>query len=153
MACARTRVLLLAVVTLAAAVWPAAAEETLFARGVLYELGEHINCNPGPEGPFPEMPADCSNVVTQGFGTRIADAYLRGHVWGPADSPFNGEIEAEAASILSKVDWTGPAHGKVRVGIRDGERRPARRSCRPRYGCDESNGAGDEHVEERQRDV
>ncbi len=115
MACGRAGVVLFAVLTLAAGVSPAAAEETLFARGVLYELGEHINCNPGPEGPFPEMPADCSNVVSQGFGTRIADAYLRGQVWGPADSPFNGEIEADAASILNKSDWTGPAHGKMRV--------------------------------------
>jgi hypothetical protein len=94
---------------------PAAAEETPFARGVLYELAEDINCNPGPEGPFPEMPADCSNVSSNGFGTRIADAFLKGHVWGPSGSPFNGEVETDAASILSKVDWTGPAHGKLRV--------------------------------------
>jgi hypothetical protein len=112
----RARAVLVLAALAVAAVSPAAAEETLFARGVLYELGEYIDCNPGPEGAFPAMPADCSNVLTQGFGTRIADAYLRGQVWGPPDSPFNGEIEADAASILSKVDWTGPAHGKVRVG-------------------------------------
>jgi hypothetical protein len=28
---------------------------------------------------------------------------------------LNGQIETEAASILSRVDWTGPAHGKVRI--------------------------------------
>jgi hypothetical protein len=94
---------------------PAAAQDAPFARGVLYELAEDINCNPGPEGTFPEVPADCSNVASNGFGTRIADAVLKGYVWGPADSPFNGEIEADAASILSKVDWTGPAHGKLRI--------------------------------------
>jgi hypothetical protein len=92
-----------------------AVAETPFATAVLYELTEEINCNPGPEGSFPTMPADCSNAMSNGFGTRIADAYLKGQVWGPPDSPFNGEIETEAASILSKVDWTGPAHGKLRV--------------------------------------
>jgi hypothetical protein len=94
---------------------PVAAQQAPYARGVLYEISEDINCNPGPEGTFPEVPADCSNVVSNGFGTRIADAFLKGQVWGPAGSPFNGEIEADAASILSKVDWTGPAHGKLRV--------------------------------------
>jgi hypothetical protein len=92
-----------------------ARAETPFATAVLYELTEEINCNPGPSGPFPAMPADCSNVVSKGFGTRIADAYLKGQVWGPEGSPFNGEIETDAASILSQVDWTGPAHGKLKV--------------------------------------
>jgi hypothetical protein len=95
---------------------PAArAEEAPLATAVLWELAEYIDCNPGPAGPFPEMPADCSNVSSQGFGTRIADAYLRGFVSGPSDSPLNGTIETDAASILSKVDWTGPAHGKLRI--------------------------------------
>jgi hypothetical protein len=111
----RAGVFLAAALALLAVPGGAPAEESLFATAVLYELAEDINCNPGPEGEFPTQPADCSNVVTNGFGTRIADAYLRGQVWGPAGSPFNGDIETDAASILSKVDWTGPAHGKLRV--------------------------------------
>lgn len=94
---------------------PGSASEAPIATAVLWELAEHIDCNPGPEGDYPEMPADCSNVSAQGFGTRIADAYLWGHIFGPAGSPLNGEIETDAASILSKIDWTGPAHGKLRI--------------------------------------
>ena len=106
---------MLAVAALLAAV-PAYAQEVPFATGELYEVAEYIDCNPGPEGWLGEMPPDCSNVITNGFGTRIADATLAGWVSGPSDSPFNGAITVEAASILSKVDWTGPAHGKLSIG-------------------------------------
>jgi hypothetical protein len=113
-AVARRLAVLLAVLTVA--VSPAAtADDAPIATGVLWELAEHIDCNPGPEGDYPQVPADCSGVSSNGFGTRIADALLWGHIQGPAGSPLNGEIVTEAASILSRVDWTGPAHGKLRI--------------------------------------
>jgi hypothetical protein len=95
---------------------PAAhAQEAPIATAVLWELGEHIDCNPGPEGEAGQVPANCASEIAKGFGTRIADAYLKGYIWGAPGSPFNGEIETDAGSILSRVDWTGPAHGKVRI--------------------------------------
>jgi hypothetical protein len=93
----------------------AQAQEAPVATAVLWELAEHIDCNPGPEGDFPQVPADCSNANTNGFGTRIADAYLRGYVTSAPGGPLNGDIDTDAASILSRVDWTGPAHGKLRI--------------------------------------
>jgi hypothetical protein len=110
---ARHLVAVLAVATFGV---PAAmADDAPIATAVLWELAEHIDCNPGPEGDFPDVPADCSGAMASGFGTRIADAVLWGHIQGPAGSPLNGEIETDAASILSRVDWTGPAHGKLRI--------------------------------------
>jgi len=88
-----------------------------YAVGVLYEVDETINCNPGGS---PEAMLDpfCVQESAHGFGTRIADATLEGTVEGPAE--FSGPISVEATSILSQVDWTGPAHGKIRVQIGSG---------------------------------
>ena len=114
---ARRIAAVLAVLAVLAVGGPAAAtaDDVPIATAVLWEVAEHIDCNPGPEGDYPQVPADCSGVSANGFGTRIADAFLWGHIQGPAGSPLNGEIETEAASILSRVDWTGPAHGKLRI--------------------------------------
>jgi len=83
-----------------------------YAVGVLYEVDETINCNPGGS-PDARLDPLCVQDSAHGFGTRIADATLLGSVDGPAE--FSGPISVEASSILSQVDWTGPAHGKIRV--------------------------------------
>jgi hypothetical protein len=33
---------------------------------------------------------------------------------------FSGPINVEATSILSQIDWTGPAHGKMRIQTANG---------------------------------
>ena len=82
--------------------------QTPFASAVLYEVREDINCNPGTS-----TAPDCGDTTANGFGTRIADATLEGATTGaPA---FTGLMRTDASSILSKVDWTGPAHGKISV--------------------------------------
>jgi hypothetical protein len=43
--------------------------------------------------------------------TRIADARLEGEGVGT----LAGHWTVEASSILSQVDWTGPAHGKITI--------------------------------------
>ena len=83
-----------------------------YATGVLYEVDETINCNPGGR-PDAMLDPFCVQESAHGFGTRIADALLEGTVDGPAE--FSGPITVEASSILSQVDWTGPAHGRIRV--------------------------------------
>lgn len=86
--------------------------QTPYATAVLYEVDETINCNPGGS-PDPMVDPFCVEETAHGFGTRIADAVLEGTVEGPPE--FSGPISVEATSILSQVDWTGPAHGKIRV--------------------------------------
>jgi hypothetical protein len=83
-----------------------------YATAVLYEVDETINCNPGGS-PDAMLDPFCVQQASKGFGTRIADATLVGTVDGPDE--FKGPITVEASSILSQVDWTGPAHGKIRV--------------------------------------
>jgi hypothetical protein len=60
----------------------------------------------------------CVQEAGHGFGTRIADATLTGTIDGPVE--FSGPISVEATSILSQVDWTGPAHGKMRIQTASG---------------------------------
>lgn len=88
-----------------------------YATGVLYEVDETINCNPGGS-PDAMIDPFCVQEASNGFGTRIADATLEGTVDGPAE--FSGPISVEATSILSQVDWTGPAHGKIRMQAANG---------------------------------
>ncbi len=92
----------------------ARAQDSLvpYATGVLYEVDETINCNPGGTA-NPMLDPFCVQESAHGFGTRIADATLAGTVDGPAE--FSGPVSVEATSILSQVDWTGPAHGKILV--------------------------------------
>ena len=92
------------------------AEEP-YATAVLYEVDESINCNPGGS-PNPMLDPFCVQESSHGFGTRIADATLQGTVDGPPE--FSGSINVEATSILSQVDWTGPAHGKMRIETANG---------------------------------
>jgi hypothetical protein len=95
----------------------AVAQQTPYATGVLYEVREDIVCNPG--GPAnPLVDPMCAEAASNGFGTRIADATLiggengfPGGIAGPTE--FSGGINVEASSILNRVDWTGPAHGKI----------------------------------------
>ena len=91
--------------------------ETPYATAVLYEVDESINCNPGGSA-NPMLDPFCVQESSRGFGTRIADALLAGEVTGPAE--FNGPITVEATSILSQVDWTGPAHGRMRIQTANG---------------------------------
>ena len=84
-----------------------------FASGRLFEIVETINCNPGGTAD-PSADPFCLNEVSQGFGTRIADARLEGTIDG--SDGFNGEATVEATSILSQVDWIGPAHGTIMAG-------------------------------------
>jgi hypothetical protein len=94
----------------------AATAQTVFATAQLYEVRETINCNPGGS-PLPFVDPFCAREPRQGFGTRIADASLVGQSKGsPA---FDGKMTAEATSVVSQVDWTGPAHGKIRVVRKD----------------------------------
>ena len=110
----------LLVIGLLLALSPATAlAQTPYASVVVYEVREGIQCNPGG-GTTP----DCSGSDTsaKGFGTRIADATLLGGLsslpggaMGGAHGEFTGGVSIEAASILSKIDWTGPIHGKWSV--------------------------------------
>jgi hypothetical protein len=88
-----------------------------YATAILYEVDESINCNPGGS-PDPMLDPFCVQESARGFGTRIADATLEGTVLGPPE--FSGSINVEATSILSQVDWTGPAHGKIRIETASG---------------------------------
>jgi hypothetical protein len=99
-------------VALAPALAIAQQTQTPYATAVLYEVDETINCNPGGS-PDPMVDPFCVEETAHGFGTRIADAVLEGTVEGPPE--FSGPISVEATSILSQVDWTGPAHGRIRV--------------------------------------
>src|SRR5216110_1092967 len=70
-----------------------------YATGILYEVDESINCNPGGS-PDPMLDPFCVQESAHGFGTRIADATLEGTVLGPPE--FSGSINVEATSILSQ---------------------------------------------------
>jgi hypothetical protein len=90
-----------------------------YATAVLYEVDETINCNAGGS-PNPMLDPFCVEQAARGFGTRIADATLKGGldgVPGGVEGPpeFHGAISVEATSILSQVDWVGPAHGRMRI--------------------------------------
>ena len=92
----------------------ALAEVAPFATAEIYEVREEIICNPGDS-----TAPDCTEAASEqsnGFGTRIADATLRGRATGG----FAGDITVEAASVLSRVDWTGPAHGKMTINTDSG---------------------------------
>lgn len=80
-----------------------------YASATLLEVREDIVCHPGGA----TDPICLDGGGGRGFGTRIADATLTGTVVGPPE--FSGEMSVEASSILSQVDWTGPAHGKITV--------------------------------------
>lgn len=84
-----------------------------FATGRFFEIVETINCNPGGRADSSADPF-CLNEVSRGFGTRIADARLEGTIDGP--DGLNGAATVEASSILSQVDWIGPAHGTIVAG-------------------------------------
>ena len=88
-----------------------------YATAILYEVDESINCNPGGS-PDPMLDPFCVQESAHGFGTRIADATLEGTILGPPE--ISGSINVEATSILSQVDWTGPAHGKIRIQTASG---------------------------------
>jgi hypothetical protein len=95
-----------------------------YATAVLYEVEESIECNPGG-GADPRQDPFCLQETGKGFGTRIADALLKGGVDGfpggvSGPPEFSGPITVEATSILSQRDWTGPAHGKIRVAAPKG---------------------------------
>jgi hypothetical protein len=107
---ARIALYLLAAALFALAPAAAVAQDVPVATAVLYEVRETVDCNPG-DGTNP----DCSDANAHGFGTRIADATLQGCIRSETIPQLNGVIDAEAASILSRVDWTGPAHGKLSV--------------------------------------
>lgn len=101
----------------------AQAQQAPYFTAVVYEVREAINCNPGPSMDVPLDPL-CTQSTTpdQGFGTRIADATLvggvpgaPGAVSGGASGNVAGGIVVEAGSILSQVDWNGPAHGKFQT--------------------------------------
>jgi hypothetical protein len=86
------------------------------ATATFFEVAETIDCNPGGAAD-PVLDPFCLQQVSGGFGTRIADARLEGHIVGPPG--FGGDATIQASSVLSKVDWTGPAHGTISV---DGSR-------------------------------
>lgn len=92
----------------------------VYATAMLYEVDESINCNPGGSAD-PMLDPFCVQESGHGFGTRIADATLQGDVAGPPE--FSGPITVEATSILSQVDWAGPAHGKISVQTAGGTMR------------------------------
>jgi hypothetical protein len=90
------------------------APPTPYATAVLYEVLEDVKCNPPNPDPL------CFEETRRGFGTRIADAILKGGldgfpggVTGPPE--FSGPILVDAKSIISRVDWIGPAHGGIVV--------------------------------------
>jgi hypothetical protein len=101
-----------------------------YAMATLYEVREDINCNPGgTPDPLadPFVRAFCLEETLHGFGTRLADATLEGGlhglpggVSGPTSGEFTGPITVQADSILSQVDWNGPAHGKLEVQTANG---------------------------------
>jgi hypothetical protein len=93
-----------------------AMAESVFATAQLYEVRESINCNPGGTT-SPLVDPFCALEPRQGFGTRIADATLVGQSKGSL--AFEGKMTAEATSVISQVDWNGPAHGKIRVVRKD----------------------------------
>jgi hypothetical protein len=82
------------------------------ATGTFFEVAETIECHPGGPADPAEDPF-CTAEVSRGFGTRIADARLEGVIEGPG--AFSGAATVEASSILSQVDWIGPAHGTIAV--------------------------------------
>jgi hypothetical protein len=94
----------------------AATTQSVFVTAQLYEIRESINCNPGGTT-SPLMDPFCAQEPRQGFGTRIADATLVGQSTGSA--ALDGEMTAEATSVVSQVDWNGPVHGKIRVVRKD----------------------------------
>jgi hypothetical protein len=87
-----------------------------FATATFYEVAETINCNPGGAAD-PVLDPFCLQQISRGFGTRIANARLEGSIDGPPG--FSGAARIQASSVLSKVDWIGPAHGTISV---DGSR-------------------------------
>lgn len=80
-----------------------AQAQSSFFSVVVYEVREDIQCHPGGT---PALP-DCSDLSAQGFGTRIAQATLT----GTASGQVSGGITFNASSVISQVDWIGPAHG------------------------------------------
>jgi hypothetical protein len=107
-------VLLLSAGAARAVAQPVCAEP--IATATFFEVDETINCNPGGAAD-PVLDPFCLEQVARGFGTRIAHARLEGRITGPEG--FNGEATILASSVLSKVDWIGPAHGRIVV---DGSR-------------------------------
>ena len=87
-----------------------------FATATFYEVAETIDCNPGGAAD-PSLDPFCLQEISRGFGTRIANARLEGSIDGPPG--FRGAATIQASSVLSKVDWIGPAHGTISV---DGSR-------------------------------
>lgn len=87
-----------------------------FATATFYEVAETINCNPGGAAD-PVLDPFCLQQISRGFGTRIANARLEGSIDGPPG--FSGAATIQASSVVSKVDWIGPAHGTISV---DGSR-------------------------------
>ena len=83
------------------------------ATATLFEVAETIECNPGG-GADPALDPFCLQEVARGFGARLADARLEGTIDGPPG--FDGQAVIQASSVLSRVDWTGPAHGTIAVG-------------------------------------
>ena len=82
------------------------------AVGTFYEVEETIECNPGAAAD-PALDPFCLQEISRGFGTRIADARLEGTIVGPPG--FNGAATIRASSVLSQVDWIGPARGTISV--------------------------------------
>jgi hypothetical protein len=87
-----------------------------FATATFFEVAETINCNPGGAAD-PVLDPFCLQQIARGFGTRIANARLEGSIDGPPG--FRGAATIDASSVLSKVDWIGPAQGTISV---DGSR-------------------------------
>jgi len=87
-----------------------------FATATFYEVAETINCKPGGAAD-PVLDPFCLQQISRGFGTRIANARFEGSIDGPPG--FTGAATIQASSVLSKVDWIGPAHGTISV---DGSR-------------------------------
>lgn len=88
--------------------------QTPYATGILYEMREDINCNPGSSTApncVPPSPATSPADNSGGFGVRIADATLTGNI--VSLTSFSGPVTLDASSILNQRDWTGPAHGKM----------------------------------------
>ena len=86
------------------------------ATATFYEVAETIECNPGGASD-PLLDPFCLDAPARGLGTRLADARLEGTIAGPEG--FRGEATITASSVLSRVDWTGPARGAILV---DGSR-------------------------------
>jgi hypothetical protein len=83
------------------------------AAATFFEVAETIECNPGGSAD-PAADPFCLQEVSRGLGARLADARLEGTIDGPPG--FAGEAVVRASSVLSRVDWTGPAHGTIQVG-------------------------------------